>query len=63
MARLYRPFDFSREKGVFRPLDLEKPMNILEPNFAGVMTSVRSTKSPNLVQIGCEMSPPHDGEI
>jgi len=40
-----------------------KPMNILQPNWAGVITSVRSTYSPNLVQIGCEMAPPHGGEI
>jgi len=30
---------------------LEKPMNILEPNLAGMIKSVRSTNSPNLVQI------------
>jgi len=39
------------------------PMNILEPNFADVNTSVRSTNSPDMVQIGCEMAPPRGGEI
>jgi len=34
-------------------LGLEKPMH----------TSVRSTSSPNLVQIGCETAPPRGGEI
>jgi len=40
-----------------------KPMNILEPNLTGMIISVRSTNSPNLVQISCEMAPPHGGEI
>jgi len=53
----------SNGKCVFQPLSLEKAMNILEPNLPGVIKSVRSTKSPNLVQIGCEMAPPHGGEI
>jgi len=48
---------------VFQPLGLEKPSNIMEPNLAGVITSVRSTNSPNFVQIGCEMAPPHGIEI
>jgi len=38
-------------------------MNILEPNLAGMIKSERSTNSPNLVQIGCEMAPTHGGEI
>jgi len=38
-------------------------MNILKPNLARMITSVRSTNSPNLVQIGCEMKLPHGGEI
>jgi len=38
-------------------------MNILEPNLEGVITSVRSTNSQNLVQIGCEMAPPNGGDI
>jgi len=45
-------------KCVFRPLGLEKPINILEPNLTGVITSVRYTNSPHVVQIGCEMAPP-----
>jgi len=31
----------------FPPLGLEKPMNILEPILASVLTSARSTNSPN----------------
>jgi len=54
---------FVKGKCFYSPLGLEKPMNILEPNLAGVITLVRSTNSPNLVQIGCEMAPPHGGEI
>jgi len=38
-------------------------MHILEPNMAGVITSVRSIHSPNLVQISCEMASPHGDEI
>jgi len=38
-------------------------MNILEPHMAGVITSVRSTNSPNLVQIGFEMALPRGGKI
>jgi len=45
----------SKGKCFFPPLGLEKPMNILEPNLADSTTSVRSTKSPNLVQIGCDV--------
>jgi len=38
-------------------------MNILEPNMASVTTSVSSTNSPNLVQIGCEIAPKRGGEM
>jgi len=48
----------SKGNCIFWPLGLEKPMIIFEPNLAGVTTSVRSTNSLNLVQIGCEMAPP-----
>jgi len=41
---------------IFRP---GKTMNILE----GLVNSMRSTNSPNLVQIGCEMVPPRGVEI
>jgi len=34
----------------------------LESNITGVITTVRSANSPNLVQIACEMAPPHGGE-
>jgi len=37
---------------------MENKMNILEPNLADVIISVRSTNLPNLVQIGREMVPP-----
>jgi len=50
-------------KCFFQPLGLEKPMNILKPNLAGVIMSVRSTNSPHLVKVGCEMAPARGGEI
>jgi len=53
----------SKGKMRFQPLGLEKPKNILEPNLAGMFMSVRSTNSPNVVQISCEMAPPHGSEI
>jgi len=37
-------------------------MHIFKPNLAGVITSVRSTNSPNLLQMGCEMALPRGGE-
>jgi len=46
----------------YPPLGLEKPMNILEPNLAGVINSVRSTNSPNFVLSGCEMAPTRGGD-
>jgi len=42
---------------------LEKPMNGLQPNLAELITSLRSTNSPNWVQIGGEMAPPRGGEL
>jgi len=48
---------------LFPLLGLKKPMNILEPNLSGVITSIRSTNSQHLVQIGCEMAPLLGGEI
>jgi len=59
---LYRPFTF---KGTmhFSPLSLEKPMNTLELNLTGVITSIRSINSPNLVQISREVAPSRGGEI
>jgi len=42
----------SKGKMRFPPLGLEKTMNILQSNL-----------QPNLVQIGCEMAPPHGGEV
>jgi len=45
----------SKGKMFFPSLGLEKQISILKP---GVITSVRSTNSPNLVHIGCEMAPP-----
>jgi len=53
----------SEGKTRFSTYRLKKQMNILETNLAGVIMSVKSTNSPNLVQIGCEMAPPHGGEI
>jgi len=54
---------FLKGRCFFPPLGLEKPMNILELNLSDVIMSVRSTNSHNLVQIGCKIAPPHDGEI
>jgi len=53
----------SKGKTLFPPLGLEKQMNILQLNLAVVITSARSTNSPNLVQVSYEMAPPRGGEI
>ena len=63
MALLYRPLAFYRETCVFPPVVLEKPMEILEPFLVYVITSVRPTNTPILVEIGSQWAPPHSGEI
>ena len=63
MAMLYRPLAFYRETCVFPPVVLEKPMAILEPFLVHVITSVRPTNTPILVEIGSQGAPPHSGEI
>jgi len=40
-----------------------KTNEFLELNLADVIKSIRTTNSPNQVQIGCELAPPHGGEI
>ena len=60
---LYRPSAFYRETCVFPPVGLEKPIEILKPILAQVITLVRPTNTPNLVEIGSQGAPPHSGEI
>ena len=60
---LYRPLAFYRETCVFPPVGPEKPMEILRPILAQVITLARPTSTPNLVEIGCQGAPPHSGEI
>jgi len=50
-------------KCFFPPLGLEKQMNILEPNLAGIISMVRSTNSPNVFQIDWEMALPSGGDM
>ena len=54
MALLYRLLAFWRETCVFPPAALEKPMKILKPFLAQVITLVRPTNTPNLVEIGSQ---------
>ena len=60
---LYRSLAFYRETCVFPPVGLEKPLEILKPFLAQVITLVRLTNTPNLVEIGSQGAPPHSGEI
>ena len=63
MAMLYRPLAFYRETCVFPSAALEKPLKILKPFLAQVITLVRPTNPPNLVDIGSRGAPLHSGEI
>jgi len=53
----------SQRKMRFSTSRPEKPMNILQPNLVGVITSVRYSNALNLVHIGCEMAPIHGGTV
>ena len=63
MAMLYRPLAFCKETCVFAPVALEKQMEILKPILAYVITMVRPTNTPNLVEIGLRGAPLHSGEM
>ena len=52
-----------RETCVFPPVGLENPMEILKPILKQVVTLVRPTNTPNLVENGSQGAPPHRGEI
>ena len=58
-----RPLAFYRVTGVFQPVSLEKPMEILEPFLVYVITLKRPADTPNLVNIGSQGAPPHSGEM
>ena len=62
MAMFYRPLAFYRETCVFPPVGLEKPLEILKLFLVQVMTLVRPTNTPNLVEIGLQGAPPDSGE-
>ena len=59
----YRPLACSRETCVFPPVGLEKPMETLKPFLVYVITLLRPTNTPKLVEIGSQGAPPYSGEM
>ena len=60
---LYRPLAFYRETCVFPHVGLKKTLEVFKPFLVYVITSLRPTNPPTLVEIGLQVAPPHSGEI
>ena len=63
MAMLYRPLACFRETYVFPPVRLEKPMKIFDSFLIYVIMLLRPTNTPNLIEVGSQVAPPHRGEM
>ena len=63
MAIVHRSLAIYRETSVFPPVGLEKLLRIFKPLLVHVITLVRPTNTPNLIEIDSQELPPHSGEV